>query len=291
MTISHDRSTLPTVVDGALVRPALRADAATRYCISADEDLLPPPAMMLREEIDSVLEDWLAWGVEWTLLLRAFGGLRASSRVLDLGCGLGRVAFPLRRALVDGTYDGVDVVREKIDFLRERFTPRYPAFRFHLLDVANTAYNPGGAVAHDGDISLPFDDRSFDVVIGASLFTHLVPITARRYLAEIGRLLADGGRCTLSLFLLDVFDEGRPRTGLSAGEAFSFAHRYTDEAGAVAVSSLESPELMVAWPLGLLEPLAAAAGLRLVSPPRLGQWSGAAADWTWWQDLVVLERS
>jgi len=37
----------------------------------------------------TVLEDWFEWANEWRMVLRLYGGLKNSSRVLDIGCGLG----------------------------------------------------------------------------------------------------------------------------------------------------------------------------------------------------------
>src|SRR5437867_6142389 len=39
------------------------------------------------------------------------GGLRPDSKVLDVGCGIGRLAVPLTRHLGEtGSYDGLDIV-------------------------------------------------------------------------------------------------------------------------------------------------------------------------------------
>ena len=73
--------------------------------IAYDPKLVPPLRLMRTEGIE-VLEEWFRWGEEWSVLLRAFGGLRITSDVLEIGCGLGRIAFPLRYVLRDGTYRG-----------------------------------------------------------------------------------------------------------------------------------------------------------------------------------------
>ena len=41
-------------------------------------------------------------------------GLKPEHRVLDIGCGVGRVALPLTRYLTSGTYDGFDIVKRWI---------------------------------------------------------------------------------------------------------------------------------------------------------------------------------
>ena len=92
-------------------------DTSDRPQIAYDPQLVPPLHLMRTEGID-VLEEWFRWGEEWSVMLRAFGGVRATSDVLEIGCGLGRIAFPLRYVLRDGTYRGFDISMQKIDFLQ-----------------------------------------------------------------------------------------------------------------------------------------------------------------------------
>src|ERR1700742_332678 len=109
------------------------------YRISNDVSLVPPPLLML-QEADEVLEDWFAGGAEQSSLLRILGCVDDSSHVLEIGCGLGRLAFALRRILTNGSYIGLDIVEQKIDFLRKRMSPLYPAFRFEWIDVSSDFY-------------------------------------------------------------------------------------------------------------------------------------------------------
>jgi len=120
--------------------------AGIHHEIAYEPELVPPPALMRTEGIE-VLEEWFRWAEEWSMLLRVFGRIRRDSAVLEIGCGLGRVAFPLRYVLgPEGTYDGFEIVRQKVDFLQRAFTPAHPNFRFAWADVHNTHYNPSGRV-------------------------------------------------------------------------------------------------------------------------------------------------
>jgi len=76
-----------------------------------EPDLVPRLALMRTEGID-VLEDWLYWAHQWSMLLRIYGRLTWTSRVLEIGCGLGRTAYSLRAVLsLEGSYVGFDVSR------------------------------------------------------------------------------------------------------------------------------------------------------------------------------------
>ena len=132
-------------------------------------------------------------------------GLRAEHRVLDIGSGIGNLAVGLIDHL-QGTYDGFEVHREAVDWCRRAITPRYPTFRFHRADLVSGAYNPDGRVSA-AQYRFPFPDKSFDVIFLGSVYTHLLPEDTRQFVHEVSRLLAPGGFCVASYFLLN--DERR----------------------------------------------------------------------------------
>jgi SAM-dependent methyltransferase len=243
--------------------------------VAYEPELVPPPELMAWEGID-VLEEWFRWGEEWSVLLRALAGLACTSAVLEIGCGLGRIAFPLRYVLDEtGTYDGFEIVGEKVEFLESTFARAYPNFRFVRAIVRNTHYNPHG------------ETERFDVVFAASVFTHMTPENAARYFRESARVLRPGGRCLFSFFLLDNYRPASERPSAFARPDFDFAAGA--EADGFATVFADDPERMTAYRLSLVERLASDAGLRLTREPLPGYWSGGVASWVCAQDLVVLE--
>src|SRR5688572_14843065 len=88
-----------------------------QYEVAYEPELVPPLALMSQEGI-VVLEDWFRWAEEWSMILRIFGRVSMSSTVLEIGCGLGRIAFPLRYVLLKGGYEGFEICREKIVYLQ-----------------------------------------------------------------------------------------------------------------------------------------------------------------------------
>jgi SAM-dependent methyltransferase len=148
--------------------------------------------------------DFAAVGDEFLGHLVDRAGLTPTSDVLDVGCGIGRVARPLAGFLTSGTYAGFDVDPRGIEWCRSR----YPAdrFTFTLADLHNLRYNPGGTQSARA-YRFPYDDDAFDVAFMTSVVTHLQAPEAEHYLAEAIRVLRPGGRLLATFFLLD--DESR----------------------------------------------------------------------------------
>src|SRR5262245_14691950 len=76
-----------------------------------------------------------------------YANLTPHAKVLEVGCGVGRVAIPLTKYLSEtGSYDGFDIVKRSIKWCRNVITPRHPNFRFEHADIYNTFYNPDGRI-------------------------------------------------------------------------------------------------------------------------------------------------
>lgn len=251
-----------------------------------DPELVPSRELRRSESVD-VLEEWLRWGEEWHVLLRVYGHMGSRSRVLEIGCGLGRIAYALKTVRT-GSYDGFDVARYKIDFL-DRFTANFPNFNFAWADVANTAYNPSGTVAADV-YTFPYTDASFDLVFAASVFTHMLPGGTSRYFQEASRVLAPGGRCVFSFFLLDFYD---PRARRAPGfdvDYFALDHHIEPWGPEFAVADPADTEQLTAYRVSMIKRFVSAAGLVFATDPLPGYWSGTSERWIGTQDLVVLRK-
>jgi SAM-dependent methyltransferase len=255
-----------------------------------DEPRLVPPLRLMQSEGIDEIEWWFRWADEWAVILRAFGGVGSTSDVLEVGCGLGRIAFPLRHVLVDGTYTGFDISKTKIDFLNRTFRPAHPNFTFDWADLHNTDYNPDGAFSPETFV-FPYEDESFDTVFAASVWTHLLPQYAAHYFDEIARVLRPSGTVFISAFLLDNFEPRRTRPPAFADPRFDLVHAFGDHGNDFAVSSVKNPELVTGYRMSFLEELANTAGLVLDRPALAGMWSGISPTWVIAQDLLVFGRS
>jgi SAM-dependent methyltransferase len=268
-------------------------DAATGHpAWVAYEPALVPSLEQMRTEGIEVLEEWFRWAEEWSMLLRVYGGITRTSAVLEIGCGQGRIAFPLRYLLsAEGSYDGFDIDRKKIAFLQETFQRAHSNFRFQHVDVHNSFYNPSGLLRGDA-FRFPYADGAFDLVFAASVFTHMAPEVAANYLREAARVLTPGGRVVLSVFLLDYYRPGAERPAGFSHPRFNFDHPYgAFDQCEFAIANPENPEEMTAYSRRLLERLVADAGLAFQQPIVPGEWSASTRTWAGAQDLVVLRRA
>ena len=145
--------------------------------------------------------------------LLAEHGLQRNDHVLDIGCGVGRVALALTRFLSPSAgYTGFDADARAIRWCRENITPRHPNFRFIHAHVA--ASRQPGQSGRAADYRFPLDDASVDFAFATSVFTHLEFDAAVHYAAEAHRVLRPGGSLLATVFVWD---------GTPANLAFPFA--------------------------------------------------------------------
>ena len=226
--------------------------------------------------------DFLAVGEEFAGYLVGLCNLRPEESVLDVGCGVGRIAIPLTQYLAgEGSYDGFDIVGPGIEWCRQRITTKYPRFIFKLLDVTNTLYNPAGRV-DPLEVRFPYEDETFDLVFVVSVFTHMLPQGVEHYLSEIFRVLKSEGRCLMTAFLIDDVAEQHLAEGVSP-----LYPRFN--CGLYRVISKDSQEITVFHEQANLLRLIEASGLRLARNIDYGSWCGRR-NYLSYQDVVVAEK-
>jgi SAM-dependent methyltransferase len=205
-------------------------------------------------------------------------GLQRDHRVLDVGCGIGRLALALTSFLEPpGGYDGFDIMPVGIRWC-QRITQAYPHFRFQLADVHSDRYHPRGTVPAR-DYVFPYDAGRFDVVVLSSVFSHMLPDDVTNYLAQIARVLRPGGRAVISCYLLHA----RNRAAIAPGRsALTFNHAgpgYWAEFAAM-------PEAAIAYDDAWMRERYEACGLEIVETLD-GAW---ATSRTQGQDIIIATR-
>jgi len=244
------------------------------------EDMVPPKSAIFTGAVD----DFKSSGQAQFEHMVAFAGLTPASKVLDVGCGFGRLAVPLTAYLSqDGGYHGMDIVPAAINWSRKNISSRYPNFRFVLADIRNKEYNPRGRL-NASEYRFPYDDGTFDVVILNSVFTHLLPEETVHYVSEISRVLKTDGRCYASYSLIDAEAE----KSMQMGRSFLNFKRHSSSCWTV---SVEVPELAVAYDEGYIRQLYDRSGLAKNYTVYYGHWvdrptrQDVVLDWP--QDLIV----
>jgi SAM-dependent methyltransferase len=233
--------------------------------------LLPP------EDMRATLEPFEEIGNAFLDHFLELGGLVPTDAVLDVGSGLGRMAIPLTRYLrPPGRYEGFDVLTPQVEWCRRRITPLHPHFRFQSVDVYNGEYNPFDPSAA-ASFRFPYADASFDFVVLASVFTHLLRDDMEHYLREVRRVLRPGGRMLATFFLRD---EERP---ISPDARFTLATRLDD---VTSVDDPEHPEAVVAYEERHVRALLDEDGFELAGLYP-GSWTGFDEEPESYQDIVV----
>jgi ubiquinone/menaquinone biosynthesis C-methylase UbiE len=136
----------------------------------------PPAENMARvsgaKEFERFVADGRSIAKRVAAHIKTFAGHVSDPKILDFGCGCGRVALPMyfdHGALTHAC----DIDASATAYLG-RVLP---------IDVRTTPFKP----------PLPYDDNTFDVVYSISIWTHLVEADQLAWLAEMRRIIKPGG--------------------------------------------------------------------------------------------------
>lgn len=209
------------------------------------------------------------------------GQLEPHDRILDVGCGYGRLAVALTRHLADGEYAGFDVDRRAIRWCQKNVSAVHPNFWFTHANVANNHYNRDGHIPA-AEFRFPCAPASVDVVFASSVFTHLLPAAADHYVAESARVLKPGGRLVASFFLLDETIRPRLSDPLVQPRFRAFPTSYS------AVADAADPEAAIAYDATVVTDACAARGLEVLHIEH-GSWR-AVDNVRTYQDVVVATK-
>jgi SAM-dependent methyltransferase len=128
-----------------------------------------------------------------------------NSRVLDIGCGLGRLPIGIIRIIGEIDYTGIDVDNISINWCNRFIGKYHPSFKFHHLSVYNERYNNTGTKI-DRNFRFDFAESSVDIIYLFSVFSHTTEEDMRIYLKEFDRILQKNG----SVFFTTFVEENVP---------------------------------------------------------------------------------
>jgi len=164
-----------------------------------NDNLVPSADLIQRQNIGD--GNFIEIGDGMIAGLISMGYLKPNYRILDVGCGLGRLARPLTKFLDhSGEYYGFDIAKDSIEWCESHYSV-YENFHFLWADLHSKFYNPDGKLGASSH-EFPYQNDFFDFVMLTSVFTHLMPADVDNYLSEIARVLKSNCRCYATYFLL-----------------------------------------------------------------------------------------
>ncbi|MDJ0518100.1 MAG: glycosyltransferase family 92 protein [Trichodesmium sp. MO_231.B1] len=216
---------------------------------------------------------WLGYLIQRT-------GLKPTNSILDIGCGIGDIAYGLTSYLTHtARYEGIDFSEKVIDWALQEITSRKPNFNFQYYDIYHPIYNLKGTMSMT-EFILPYPEASFDAICISNLFYHLSSIDMRHYLYQIQRVLKVGGKCLFACFLINYESQKLIADGKSSQDLV-----YEIEGGFCLDPEL--PEKTIGFQESLLIDWIKESGLIIVDK-YYGSWCGRKSFTR--QDLLIVEK-
>ena len=225
--------------------------------------------------------DFKGVGEEFQNYFQNFCGIKPSYKILDIGCGSGRMAVPLTKFLDSGSYRGFDIFPSGIKWCQKNISSKYPNFHFTLADIYNKEYNPTGKI-EPSKYKFPYDDDFFDFVFATSVFTHMLPEDLDHYFSEIKRVLKSNGKSFLTFLLLNSIS-------LELIESKKSKITFEQNEDNFSLMYKKIPEHTIAYQEKYIRSIYEKYGMKL-DPIKYGSWSGRS-NFVSFQDIIISTKS
>lgn len=230
------------------------------------DDLTPP--VRIRLHIGPLIDArvYRASGKRDVENLQKLSAIRPNDRILDVGCGCGRLAVALTSYLEStGTYEGFDAAKDPVDWCRQTITPRFSNFNFRSTDTFSGRYNPSGR-ASASDLVFPYQSDYFDLAFCGSVYIHMPPDEVRNFVKETARVLRPGGVALATFCLLN-------ETTLPLVRAGTSTLKLPFELGDSRVRNATDPTRFIGHPESFIRELYSESGLTVMGGVRYGRWA------------------
>lgn len=243
-----------------------------------------PNTLIIKTGAGPTVFDQIALGHR--LALEKWIGIEPNHDILEIGCGVGRDAMWLSKTLTTGSYTGIDIIADSIQWCSENISRKHENFSFHHFDVADHLHNPEGR-SDVNKFRFPREDSSIDRIFGFSVFTHMYFNQIAHYLREFSRVLRKGGRAYITIFLFD--DDVLESAGRHAVTPFDLKFETEIEPGC-RISYPSEPLAAIAFTRDRIDPLVFDTGLTMLQDPLNGSWSGYYDNPDDGQDVLLLVK-
>lgn len=214
-------------------------------------------------------------------LVKKYTDLKPDGKILDIGCGIGRLAIPLTDYLsTSGEYRGFDIVKEGVDWCNKKISPSFPNFQFLHIDLKNDLYNLG-TDEEAKNFAFPYPRNHFHSIVLISVFTHMMPDDVDNYLKQIATVMHDNGKCLATFFILNPEVKRRLANNKTY---FQFPNIYDG----YSLMDKKVKEANIAFEEFFLLSLFDKNGLQALHISQ-GSWSGGSEPLDF-QDVVVLQK-
>ena len=245
----------------------------------------------------SEMNDWVGGSDPETVgnacrsILSRYITIDANSRLLDFGCGIGRVLLSvLQHTPAVGKITGFDIMPQVIRFCDTHIASAFPQTSFELIQGSNDHYDQfvsaGGAAIAKGPSNLLADyGSSFTGAYAFSVFTHVEMADFRSLLVLVVSILQPGGEFLFTSFLLTPYSRQaiEQRTGL-----FPFGETAFEADGRVFIGNVPDRLGFIAFDMALVEQMVFDAGL-VITHVEHGAWTGSGFSPSL-QDVIVCRR-
>jgi len=249
------------------------------YLLFNSDSMIPPKSMTAYIG----RADFIKHGVMYKNYFIKLAQLEKNSKVLDVGCGIGRNAVPLTSYLdTTGSYYGIDIVKDGIDWCNAKISTKYPNFKFIHSDILNKNYNKTGS-SLASEYKFPFENETFDFIFLTSVFTHMFPEDLANYMKEISRVLKHNGKCFITFFLINKESERLMKNSESA-------YNFKFHGDGYFCAKEKNPEAAIAYDEKYVTTLFESNDMTIDKQINYGSWCGRSS-FVDFQDIVVATKN